>query len=250
MHLCRACYERKNYLILEFERYQKATVIYQGSKKLYNKYILPITLKDRKEGQWYVEPFVGGCNSFEAVANPRLGSELNPWVLLTLNAIRDGWVPPKSVSIEEYKRYRKEKPMIPETGFIGIACSFGARWFEGYARNSTKHDYALGGHNSALKQSPKLKGSELVCCSYDELDIPDNSIIYCDPPYKNTKRYHKKFDHDMFYDWCRQKKQEGHSIFVSEIEMPDDFICVWEKEMKAKINAKAVKKRYERLFTL
>ena len=35
---------------------------YMGSKNRIAKYILPIILKDRKEGQWYVEPFVGGAN--------------------------------------------------------------------------------------------------------------------------------------------------------------------------------------------
>ena len=35
---------------------------YMGSKNRIAKYILPIILKDRLEGQWYVEPFCGGCN--------------------------------------------------------------------------------------------------------------------------------------------------------------------------------------------
>lgn len=36
---------------------------YMGSKARIAKYILPIIIKDRKENQWYVEPFVGGYNS-------------------------------------------------------------------------------------------------------------------------------------------------------------------------------------------
>ncbi len=36
-----------------------------GSKARIAKHILPIILKDRKDGQWYVEPFVGGANLIE-----------------------------------------------------------------------------------------------------------------------------------------------------------------------------------------
>jgi len=35
---------------------------YMGSKTRIAKYILPIMLKERKEGQVWVEPFVGGGN--------------------------------------------------------------------------------------------------------------------------------------------------------------------------------------------
>jgi len=34
---------------------------YMGSKKRHAKELLPIILKDRQPGQWYVEPFVGGA---------------------------------------------------------------------------------------------------------------------------------------------------------------------------------------------
>ena len=33
---------------------------YMGSKTKISKEILPIILKDRKENQYYIEPFVGG----------------------------------------------------------------------------------------------------------------------------------------------------------------------------------------------
>lgn len=36
---------------------------YMGSKRRLWKDIGPIILENRREGQWYVEPFVGGCNS-------------------------------------------------------------------------------------------------------------------------------------------------------------------------------------------
>jgi DNA adenine methylase len=35
---------------------------YMGSKRRIAKHLLPFLLKDRKAGQYYVEPFVGGAN--------------------------------------------------------------------------------------------------------------------------------------------------------------------------------------------
>lgn len=62
--------------------------------------------------------------------------------------------------------------------------------------------------------------------SYDEAEILPNSVIYCDPPYKDTKVYVAGgFNHEKFYDWCRSQKE---LTFISEYSMPDDFILVRE----------------------
>lgn len=47
-------------------------MIYMGSKARFAKELLPIILKDRKEGQWYVEPFCGGCNMIDKVTGNRM----------------------------------------------------------------------------------------------------------------------------------------------------------------------------------
>lgn len=36
---------------------------YMGSKARHAKELLPIILANRKQGQWYVEPFVGGAGT-------------------------------------------------------------------------------------------------------------------------------------------------------------------------------------------
>jgi len=76
--------------------------------------------------------------------------------------------------------------------------------------------------------------------------------VYCDIPYQGTKQYgiEKNFDYPAFYDWCRIKKSENHSVFVSEYQAPKDFICVWEKEITNSMNTKNTYKPIERLFTI
>lgn len=94
------------------------------------------------------------------------------------------------------------------------------------------------------KKGGGFKSSRL---DYHNVVIPDNSIIYCDPPYKGTKGYGKDFNHEEFYDWCLQ---QDAPVFISSYEMPEDkFECIWSKPLKVLQNAKDNKmERIEKLF--
>lgn len=65
---------------------------------------------------------------------------------------------------------------------------------------------------------------------YRDVPIPNNAIIYCDIPYKNTGTYNKEsFDYESFYSWCEEKAQQGYKVYISEYAMPEDrFECVKE----------------------
>ena len=96
--------------------------------------------------------------------------------------------------------------------------------------------------------------SILINCSYDEIPIDDlgkNCIIYCDPPYQGTTKYKgvDDFDHDAFWNWCREQANNGHKVFVSEYNAPDDFKCVWQKEIVSSLTKDSgSKKGMEKLF--
>lgn len=82
---------------------------------------------------------------------------------------------------------------------------------------------------------------------YMEVEIEKDSIIYCDPPYKNTAKYiTRDFNHDDFYNWARKQ----NNIFISEYNMPDDFKIVNEKNIKSILSATSNSKTVtEKLFT-
>lgn len=91
--------------------------------------------------------------------------------------------------------------------------------------------------------------------SYDEIDIPNDAVVYCDPPYHacDGRLYEctaKAFDHDAFYNWCVQVSKTN-PIFISEYSIEDDrFEIVAEKQ---KITSKAQVKSSivtERLYTV
>lgn len=64
---------------------------------------------------------------------------------------------------------------------------------------------------------------------YQDVTIEDNSVIYCDIPYKNTGGYVGKgsnFDYERFYKWCLKQTQP---LFISSYEMPEtDFKVIAE----------------------
>lgn len=65
---------------------------------------------------------------------------------------------------------------------------------------------------------------------FAEVEIPSDSVVYCDPPYRGTAEYRKakRFNHDRFYDWALRQTVP---VFVSEYAMPEDFVEVaaWNK---------------------
>jgi len=231
---------------------------YMGSKRRIAKYILPIMLRERKGMPW-VEPFVGGANMIDKVlTGVRIGSDVHKYLIDLLIAVRDGWIPPETVTEEEYKKI-KTNPGLYESrlvGFVGFGCSFGGKWWNGYARDKEGlRNFARESKNNLLKQASSLKGIDFRNCSYDKLILPpEPCLIYCDPPYSKTSKYKgiETFDSNKFYQWCRDRKEEGHTVFVSEYNAPDDFELVWQMEITCAINNQKTKnrntKRTEKLY--
>ena len=152
------------------------------------------------------------------------------------------------ITREQYKEVRENKNAYESSyvGWVGIACSYSGKWFGGFAGEvKTKggiRDYQLEAHKNLKKQLPNLIGVEFIHSSYDDLDIPDSSIIYCDPPYEDTTKYKDEFNddefnHDDFWQWCRDMSAKGHKVFISEYSAPDDFECVWHREVKSSLSA-------------
>jgi len=139
-------------------------------------------------------------------------------------------------------------------GFVGIGCSYSGKWFGGYARgNNNKgnpRNYCLESKKNLMNQATKIATVEFYGGDYQAVPIPDNSIIYCDPPYQGTTRYTGNFDHKRFWEWCNEKIEQGHKVFVSEYNAPEDWRCIWEKQVNSSLTKETgSKKSLEKLFT-
>ena len=64
----------------------------------------------------------------------RIGYDIEPYVIATLSALRDGWLPPVDVSEEEYRDVKEHKEKYPDyfVGYCGYQLSYGGiKWVSG-----------------------------------------------------------------------------------------------------------------------
>ena len=233
---------------------------YMGSKARFADEILSIILRDRKPDQWYVEPFGGGMNTICKVKGNRIANDINYYLIEMWKALVDGWIP-NIVTREEYEyiRLNQEKHPPHIVGWVGFNCSYSGKWWGGFAGETntnigTIRNYQKEAIKNVIKQAKKMSGAILENKPYNELELPNNSIVYCDPPYQDVTGYANDFNHDEFWNWCRLKNSEGYKIWVSEYDAPEDFTCAWIKTANSSLSANGKtgsnKKSVEKLFTL
>ena len=244
-------------LIFEINRIRMK---YMGSKRRIVSEILPLMLANRKPGQTFIDAFCGGCHVIEKVPGEykRIANDNNRYLVAMLEALTETtWSPPTSISRDFYNDVRSSyyaddgRFSDALVGWVGYVASWNGRFFDGGYSGIGKNgrDYVAEQIRNIQAQLPSLKGIEWRYGSYDSIEIPPESLIYCDPPYLGCKTYPTSahFDYEAFYDWCRDRAAEGHTVFVSEYQMPPDFICLWKKEIVNNLNKK---RPTERLYTI
>lgn len=84
---------------------------------------------------------------------------------------------------------------------------------------------------------------------YTQVEIPKDSVIYCDVPYENTNVYNKGeggFDYERFYQWAERRSEP---VFISSYQMPADrFDCIMEFSHRSTLSASANNLVKERIF--
>lgn len=172
----------------------------------------------------YVEPFVGS-GSVMAIhdgVSKRIAGDLCPEIIALHKAVQSGWVPPTTVTREFYNEVKANRSdySLELQGFLAFGCSFGGNFWCAYAKNKRGSDFAETTWNGLQKLHHKMKGVSFIHCSYENLPIPKNSFIYCDPPYSIATVYRGAgvFDTTKFTEWLIHMDECGHTIFVSEYD--------------------------------
>ena len=224
---------------------------YMGSKASISSSIVPIIQKCIMFSGYdhYIEPFVGGANIIEHIkCNTRVGADINKYLIsllryAQLNEISDF---PEDITYEEYCSVRdafnikSEKYEDWYVGCVGFLASFNGRFFDG---GFAKPHYSDGQHREPYKEhlrnlmKQNLSGIEFICCDYKSFSNISNHVVYCDPPYANTKDYNgnKDFDSDEFWDFAR-KLSGSNIVLISEQTAPKDFMEIWSQDVKRQIN--------------
>jgi DNA adenine methylase len=201
---------------------------------------------------YYFEPFIGGGSVCARMGGKRFASDKNEYLVAMWRALQDGWLPPTSVSEEEYARVRAEPDKDKAlTAFVGFGCSYSGKWFGGYARSDGERNYALNAYNSLMKQLPAMGDVRFEARDFRDT-YPRKSLVYCDPPYKGTTGYGAVGAFDTKRFWSVMREWSKHNkVYISEYAAPEDFECVLEIPTKLDIRNGAGEKeqRMERIFT-
>ncbi len=101
-----------------------------------------------------------------------------------------------------------------------------------------------------LQQLERLENNDTISFyskDYREIPIRENSIIYCDIPYKGTADYIGAFNHKDFYDWAMTR---NFPVYVSEYNIDDPrFKLVYEVDKRSMLSAeKSNKQMSEKLY--
>ena len=235
---------------------------YMGSKSKIKKDILPILQKiiDDNNISTYIEPFVGGANIIDSIkCQNKIGGDKSETLIELLKYVRDGGELPLEVSKELYDEVRRNKNNDKYDkwfiGAIGYLASYNGRYFDGgYAKTIITKTGAIRNYYDEAKrnlenQSKYLQGIDFIYGEYTQFSNISNSLIYCDPPYKDTKQYNtsKNFNHNMFWEWCRTMSK-NNIVIISEEKAPKDFICIWEQNVKRTIDNNKRINKTERMF--
>lgn len=107
----------------------------------------------------------------------------------------------------------------------------------------------------SMQSLQSLERLRVTSLSYDEIDIPDGAVVYCDPPYHAYIGHlyegtSDAFDHCAFYDWCVDVSKTN-PIFISEYSIEDDrFEVVAEKQKLTRLSSVKSFNVTERLYTV
>ena len=235
--------------------------VYVGGKKKLSKFICPILQKELDKGIYeaYVEPFGGGGNIIENIKfNNRIFCDINQYLIAFYQALVSGWEMPEPNSFgpEHYNEVKKSFKLKDDKypdyyyGYMMFVPSYNGKMWGSFAKDGSRL-YQKEHYISVIEQLPKIKDCIFTCNSYQNLKL-ENSLIYCDIPYKNSKKqyYDEIFDYEEFYDWCREMSKYN-KIYISETQMPKDFQIVWEKPYKRTLaNQTKGIETIEKLFTI
>lgn len=217
---------------------------YFGGKAKIAKELSTFLQSKIQPNQTFVDLFCGSCNVVSKIqAKERIANDLHKELIALHIAVQQGQELPKSISEEEYLHMKRNKIMYPSwlLAFVGFGCSFAGRYFEGYARGGTQN-YARGANTSINKKHLTMQDVKFINLNYSEVQIPENSFIYCDIPYlSSTKKYSVgSFNHEAFYKYAKQKQSEGHIVYVSEYghNVPEDWKVVWRHKSNKSIRNK------------
>ena len=235
---------------------------YVGGKYRQRRDFVPAILGHTPNRDRYLEPFVGGGSMLERMA-PHFqqvrASDTHEDLILMYQALQSGWVPPSSVTREEYQALRAADPSALR-GFVGFGVSFGGKWFGGYAteKNVTPETFPGRAYRNLQKVMGGLPDdTRFSVRSFEQWKPRAGTVVYCDPPYEQRGVEYKTstgFPHTSFWRLMDDWWQAGVHVYVSEFNAPTHWTPIAESVQRLTIagNSPVTKReqglQYDRLW--
>lgn len=237
---------------------------YLGGKHHLSKWVMDNILFSMGSCAKYREPFVGSAAVFSRIApyfRDSVASDAHLDLVLMWKALAGGWQPPTHVSKEEYEALRHSEPSALR-GLVGYGASFGGKWFGGYVDTAwdefykrNTRPYLETAARSVTNISPVFERFPIEHLDYREIEVDEETLVYCDPPYAGTTGYTAVggFDSDVFWEKAALWAKAGATVIVSEESCPEGWDVLSEKKRKAKLRVAVGEEnddRNELLFTM
>lgn len=206
-----------------------------GGKNIIGKSIAEQIQQLNTENLPYLEPFCGMMGVTRHIQGPKIVTDFNESLVRMWKGVFDNTlIFPKEVSREEFNQFRSSNEHSALKGFVLASCCFSGNYGVSYGLDYKGGDQKLRRATNGINHVKSMI-TELTILdsgSYDELH-PSGMCIYCDPPYQHTTQtpYITKFDSLKFWDVMREWSKTN-LVIISELKAPEDFKCVWEKEIK------------------
>jgi DNA adenine methylase len=189
---------------------------------------------------------------------PRIASDINWRMVALLDAVGNkGWLPPETMTKTEWSKITKNPEKYPPelVAFAATGPTFGSKWMDTWAKDDpgkegTRYRQA---RDALINDAKGLTGTIFYQKAYDQLTekVPVASLIYCDPPYRDTAMYSgakvkievgsavsNEWKPGKFWKWADAMVDAGHSVFVSEYQGPHPEIYSGETpELKQRRDA-------------
>ena len=232
---------------------------YVGSKARLSKDIAPIINKLIKENNitLFEDWFVGGANMIDKIkCEKKIGYDINEYLIEMWNALQQGYAIPPNVDKAEYIRVKDNIKDYPKeyVAIVGFCATYNAGWFRRYGGQAINkfgkiRNYYDEAKRNIEKQVPNILDIDFICKDYKEILPQNNSLIYCDIPYKSSsyEMYQEKFNHNEFWERMRTISK-NNIVLISEYDAPKDFECIFEKQLTTSFDNKQTKKDTEKLF--
>lgn len=226
---------------------------YIGGKHRIAKWLAQQILPLRQDRR-LIEPFCGGLSATVAL-QPDLACDASVPLMSLIQACRNGWDPPSDLSEADYHYARTLPAENPLHGFAAFCCSFGGKYWGGYARDAREagRNYAKQGRNALLRKIEATRNVEFQLLSFEQLRPGPGDLVYCDPPYEGTTMGYSTPDWNPknFWEWASESAARGAILVVSEFNAPEGTRILAQRESSTNLRTtRRGQQTLEKLFIL